>query len=60
MGVETCKYDLCVCIGFELLKIKWFTQEKKSHQLSDSLKVKANIGEIVWYINHFNQVAVYS
>lgn len=26
----------------------------------DSLKVKANIGEIVWYINHFNQVAVYS
>lgn len=29
---------------FEFLKIKRFTHKKKSHQLSDNLKVKANIG----------------
>lgn len=32
---------------FELLKIK-FAHEKKSHQLSDNLKVKTNIDQILW------------
>lgn len=43
---------------FELLK--WFTLEKKSYQLSDNLKVKSNISQILWSITSFNQAGCLS